>query len=44
MLILAFKTYVRPILEYTCPVWNPWLLHDIKCVERVQRFFSRAVF
>ena len=36
--------YVRPILEYNTPVWNPWLIHDIKCVERVQRFFTRAIY
>ena len=36
----VFISYVRPILEYNSPVWNPWLLQDIRCVERVQRFFS----
>ena len=34
-------SYVRPILEYNTPVW---LIQDIKCVERVQRFFTRALF
>ena len=33
----VFISYVRPILEYNTPVWNPWLIQDIKCVERVQR-------
>ena len=40
----VFISYVRPILEYNTPVWNPWLIQDIKCVERVQRFFTRALF
>ena len=40
----VFISYVRPILEYNTPVWNPWLIQDIKCVERVQRFFTRAIF
>ena len=40
ILILADKIYVRPILEYNSPVWNPWLISDIKCVERVQRYFT----
>ena len=40
----VFTSYVRPILEYNTLVWNPWLIQDIKCVERVQRFFTRAVF
>ena len=43
ILILAYKIYVRPILEYNSPVWNPWLISDIKCVERVQRYFTRAL-
>ena len=25
-------------------VRNPWLLQDIRSVERVQRFFTRAIF
>ena len=25
-------------------MWNPWLIQDIKCVERVQCFFTRAIF
>ena len=40
----VFISYVRPILECNTPVWNPWLIQDIKCVERVQRFFTRAIF
>ena len=40
----VYISYVRPILEYNSPVWNPWLLQDIRCVERVQHFFNRAIF
>ena len=40
----VFISYVRPILEYNTPVWKPWLIQDTKCVERVQRFFTRALF
>ena len=43
ILILAYKIYVHPILEYNSPVWNPWLIYDIKCIERVQRYFTRAL-
>ena len=25
-------------------MWNPWLLQDIRSVERVQCFFTRAIF
>ena len=43
ILILAYKMYDRPILEYKSPVWNRWLISDIKCVERVQCYFTRAL-
>ena len=32
----AFKTYVRPIVEYNSVVWNPFLIKDITTLE-VQR-------
>ena len=40
----VFHSYVRPILEYNAPVWNPWLVKDIKTLERVQRYFTRSLF
>ena len=43
-LCLVYMFYVRPILEYNSPEWNPWQLQDIRSVERVQRFFTRAIF
>ena len=44
VLVYLYKVYVRPLLESSTQVWNPWLLKDIKCIERVQRFFTRAIF
>jgi hypothetical protein len=43
-LIRAFCCYVRPILEYASPVWNPYLVKDVKIVEMVQKSFTRRVF
>jgi hypothetical protein len=43
-LIRAFCCYVRPILEYASPVWNPYLVKDVKIVEKVQKSFTRRVF
>lgn len=44
LLLRAFKTYVRPVLEYSSVVWNPCLLKDIDLVERVQRRFTKRLF
>jgi len=43
VLVRAYKTYVRPLLESCTQVWNPWLVKDIECLEKVQRFFTRTV-
>lgn len=39
-----FKTYVRPILEYSNPVWCPLLVRDINMLESVQRRFTRLPY
>ena len=40
----AFITFVRPLLEYATPVWNPHFKGDIKVIEDVQRGFTRKLF
>ena len=42
-LIKAYKSFVRPIVEYASPVFSPHLKCDILRIERVQRFFTRKV-
>ena len=39
----AYKTYVRPILEYCSSVWNPFSQKDIDLLESVQRCFTRRL-
>nr|XP_053632169.1 uncharacterized protein LOC128688366 [Cherax quadricarinatus] len=43
----SFRTlhtvYIRPILEYAVPVWNPHLAKHIRKLEKVQRFATRLV-
>jgi len=42
-LLQAFKTYVRPLLEYNSPVWSPHLHKDINIIEKVQRRFTKRL-
>ena len=39
----AYNTLVRPILEYGCHVWNPYLVKHIKSIESVQRRATRVI-
>jgi hypothetical protein len=43
LLIKAFVTYVRPLLEYCAPVWSPYRVGLIKKVEAVQRRFTKRI-
>ncbi len=42
-LMKLFIMYVRTILEYGSPVWNPYLIGDISLIERVQAYFVRNI-
>ena len=40
---IAFRTLLRTILEYACPVWNPYLVKHKKAFEAIQRRASRLI-
>ena len=42
-LLNAYTTFVRPTLEYSSIVWNPYLVQEVRSLERVQRFFTRRI-
>jgi hypothetical protein len=42
-LIIAFKTYILPILEYCSQVWSPQNITDIVRIESVQRSFTKKL-
>jgi hypothetical protein len=43
ILVKAFTTYVRPLLEYCTPVWSPHFKKLIHMVENVQRRFTKRI-
>jgi len=43
LLVRAFTTYVRPLLEYNSIVWSPYLKSDIEAVETVQRKYTKRL-
>ena len=44
VLVKAFKTYVRPALEYASVVWSPSYIGLVDTVESVQRRFTKRLF
>ena len=43
LLMRAFCTFVRPLLEFSSIIWSPYTVSDINRVESVQRSFTKAV-
>src|SRR6266496_4645285 len=40
---LFFTTYVRPLLEFASPVWNPISQYHINMLESVQRYYTNKI-
>jgi len=43
LLLRAYRTYVRPVLEYCSPVWSPHHCYLIDRIENVQRYFTKRI-
>jgi len=42
-ILALYKSLVRPYLEYCIPVWNPYLVKDVKLIEGVQRRATKMI-
>ena len=42
-MLLLWKTYIRPHLEYLSPIWSPHLVGEIQRIEGVQRAFTAQI-
>ena len=43
VLVRAYTTYVRPLVENDSPVWSPYTIKDIDAIEAVQRRYTKRV-
>jgi len=43
LLVRAYVTYVRPIVENDSVVWSPYTVKDIDNIESVQRCFTKRL-
>jgi len=43
VMMTLYKSLVRSILEYCCPLWNPSKITDIQLLESVQRTFTNKI-
>jgi len=41
--ILLYKTMVRSHLEFASSVWNPYMIHQIKSLEKVQKGATKFI-
>jgi len=43
LLIRAYLTYVRPLVEHDSVIWSSYTVKDIDAIEAVQRRFTRRL-
>jgi len=43
LLIRAYLTYVRPLVEHDSVIWYPYTVKDIEAIETVQRHFTKRL-
>jgi hypothetical protein len=43
LLMRAFCTFVRPLLEFSSIIWSPYTIADLNRIESVQRSFTKVI-
>ena len=43
LILTHLKALVIPLLEYCCPLWNPWKAKDIQAIEAIHRTFTYKI-
>lgn len=43
LLLRVFTTYIKPILMYASPIWNPSRIREATAIESVQRRFTKRL-
>ena len=43
IMMILYKSLVRPRVEYSCPLWDPKKIGDIILIEQVQRHFTSLI-
>ena len=41
ILLKLYKIYVRPKLEFSTPIWSPFLKNDITKIQKIQKRFTK---
>lgn len=41
--MLLYKTYIRPLLEYSCSLWSPYEITSISALEAIQRTVTARI-
>ena len=42
-LMIGFRSFILPLVEYCSPAWSPYLIRDILLIESVQRIFTKRI-
>ena len=44
VLMTLYKSLVRSLIEYCCPLWSPQTIHEIESLEAVQRRLTSKIY